>query len=156
MTTICHREKKMKIYLDACCLNRPFDDQSQSRIRLESEAVLIIMNRTYTGEWEWIGGEVLVAELENTPDIEKRMYLTELAAGVHTNILLTEIEINRANELEKLGFKSFDAMHIACSESAAADVFLTTDDKLLKKSESERDNLNVKIANPMSWLTEVI
>lgn len=123
---------------------------------MESEAILIIMNRMYAGEWEWIGSEVLVAELENTPDIERRIYLTELAAGVHTSILLTEIEINRANELERLGFKSFDAMHIACSETATADVFLTTDDKLLKKSESGRDNINVKIANPLSWLTEVI
>jgi len=115
-------------------LNRPFDDQSQNRIRLESEAVLIIMNRMYTGEWEWIGSEVLVAELEKTPDIEKRNYLTQLSAGVQTNVTLTEADIIRTDELENLGFKSFDAMHIACSESANADVFLTTDDKLLKKS----------------------
>jgi hypothetical protein len=31
----------LRIYLDACCLNRPFDDQTQERIRLESEAVLL-------------------------------------------------------------------------------------------------------------------
>lgn len=146
----------MKIDLDACCLNRPFDDQSQNRIRLESEAILIIMNRMYTGEWEWIGSEVLVAELENTPDIEKRTYLTQLSAGVQTNVTLTEVDIIRTNELENLGFKSFDAMHIACSESANADVFLTTDDKLLKKDEREIDNLNIRIANPLSWLTEIL
>lgn len=34
-----------KIYLDTCCLNRPFDDQTQERIRLESEAVLAILSR---------------------------------------------------------------------------------------------------------------
>ena len=107
----------MKIYLDACCLNRPFDDQSQNRIRLESEAILIIMNRMYNKEWEWVGSEVLVAELENTPDIEKRTYLTELSADVDTNVIVTEIEITRANEIENLGFKSFVAMHISCSES---------------------------------------
>ena len=32
-----------RIYLDVCCLNRPFDDQSQPRIRLESETILIIL-----------------------------------------------------------------------------------------------------------------
>ena len=32
-----------RIYLDVCCLNRPFDDQNQPRIRLESEAILIIL-----------------------------------------------------------------------------------------------------------------
>jgi len=146
----------MKIYLDACCLNRPFDDQNQNRIRLESEAILIIMNRMYSGEWEWIGSEVLVVELENTPDIEKRSYLTELVKGVHTNISLMEGEITRANELEKLGFKSFDAIHIACSESENADVFLTTDDKLLENAKREKDHLNIQIANPLSWLTEII
>jgi hypothetical protein len=26
----------MKIYLDVCCLNRPFDDQMQDRVRLAS------------------------------------------------------------------------------------------------------------------------
>jgi len=43
------------IYLDACCLNRPFDDQSQPRVHLESEAVLIILARLKTREWEWLG-----------------------------------------------------------------------------------------------------
>lgn len=33
----------MKIYLDACCLNRLFDDQTQDRIRLESEVVVLII-----------------------------------------------------------------------------------------------------------------
>ncbi|BAZ26615.1 hypothetical protein NIES4073_75230 [Kalymmatonema gypsitolerans NIES-4073] len=31
------------IYLDVCCLNRPFNDQTQERIRLEAEAVFIIL-----------------------------------------------------------------------------------------------------------------
>lgn len=32
----------MRIYLDNCCYNRPFDDQSQIRIALESQAKLYI------------------------------------------------------------------------------------------------------------------
>lgn len=146
----------MKIYLDACCLNRPFDDQAQNRIRLESEAVLIILDRMQNREWEWIGSEVLTAELENTPNIEKRNSLVRLSACVHTNKAVTESEISRAHELENIGFKSFDAMHISCSESAGADVFLTTDDKLLKRAEREKNNINVRIANPLSWLTEML
>lgn len=148
--------KNMKVYLDACCLNRPFDDQSQNRIRLESEAILIIINRLHSKEWEWIGSDVLVAELENTPDIEKRNYLKELAACVHLNVAVAKSEISRAAELEQFGFKAFDAMHIACAESAEADVFLTTDDKLLKNAQREQNNLHVKAANPLSWLTEII
>ena len=32
----------MKIYLDNCCFNRPFDDQTQLRIKLESEATRFV------------------------------------------------------------------------------------------------------------------
>jgi predicted nucleic acid-binding protein len=144
----------MKIYLDACCFNRPFDDQRQNRIRLESEAIILIMERMHNKEWEWVGSDVLIAELENTPDVEKRRYLMELAEWVHLHVELTKDMIARATELEQLGLKSFDAMHIACAESANADVFLTTDDKLLKTAQRERDNLYMTTANPLSWLTE--
>ena len=54
----------IKIYLDTCCLNRPFDDQTQERIRLEAEAVLAILSRIEKGEWDWIGSEVLIDEIE--------------------------------------------------------------------------------------------
>ena len=69
----------MKVYLDACCLNRPFDDQSQDRIRLESEAIIIILNLLYKGEWKWIGSEALEIEIENNPNIEKKNYLKRIA-----------------------------------------------------------------------------
>lgn len=35
----------MRVYLDNCCFNRPFDDQSQARVRLEAEARLEIQQR---------------------------------------------------------------------------------------------------------------
>ena len=140
--------------MDACCFNRPFDDQRQNRIRLESEAIILIIERMHNKEWEWVGSDVLTAELENTPDIEKRHYLMELAEWVHLHVELTEDVVARAMELEQSGLKSFDAMHVACAESANADVFLTTDDKLLRTALREGDNLHITIANPLSWLTE--
>jgi hypothetical protein len=42
----------MKIYLDVCCLNRPFDDQTQDRIRLETEAVMLILGRIAAKDWQ--------------------------------------------------------------------------------------------------------
>ena len=59
-----------------------------------------------------------------------------------------------AEQLEEVGFKSFDAMHIACAESEKADVFLTTDDKLLKLAKRNKKKLNIDIANPVLWLTK--
>ena len=47
------------VYLDACCLNRPFDNQAQDRIRLEAEAVLAILKRVEKGQWHALSSEVL-------------------------------------------------------------------------------------------------
>ncbi len=48
----------MRIYLDNCCFNRPFDDQSQLRIRIETEAKLyvqdLIRQGTLTLVWSYI------------------------------------------------------------------------------------------------------
>ena len=39
----------MQIYLDVCCINRPFDDQNQDRIHLEAEAVISILKHIDEG-----------------------------------------------------------------------------------------------------------
>ena len=46
------------IDLDVCCLNRPFDDQRQDRIRLAAEAVLLILGRCEVGAWQWVSSAV--------------------------------------------------------------------------------------------------
>jgi hypothetical protein len=48
-----------RIYLDNCCLNRAFDDQSQDRVKLETEAIAVVMRRITGHEWQWIGSSVL-------------------------------------------------------------------------------------------------
>ncbi len=42
----------MRIYLDNGCLNRPFDDQRQIRIRIETEAKLYIQEKIFNDEIE--------------------------------------------------------------------------------------------------------
>lgn len=38
-----------RIYLDACCLNRPFDEQTQPRIALETQSILSILSQCESG-----------------------------------------------------------------------------------------------------------
>lgn len=121
-----------KIYFDACCLNRPFDNQIQDRVKLETEAIVLILKHIKANEWSWIGSEILNFEINQTPDLERKNRLNLLANFVCNSILIEEKETKRAQELEKLGFHSFDALHLACAETANVDIFLTTDDKLLK------------------------
>jgi hypothetical protein len=53
----------MKIYLDVCCLNRPFDDQTQDRVHLEAEAILSIFRRLEKNDWTWISSSVVLYEV---------------------------------------------------------------------------------------------
>jgi hypothetical protein len=40
----------IRIYLDTCCFNRPFDDQIQARVRAETEAVRLILKAVARGD----------------------------------------------------------------------------------------------------------
>lgn len=69
----------MKIYLNACCLNCPFDDQRQPRIWSEAEAISLILQKLHQREWEWVGSEALMYELGPTVDVEHKERLLLLA-----------------------------------------------------------------------------
>ena len=146
----------MKIYLDVCCLNRPFDDQTQDRIHLESEAVLTILSRCQRGEWQLVGSQVIEFEISQIPDGERRQKVSILAGLVGLKVLIDEGIRRRAAELQNLGFKPFDALHISSAEKGNTDVFLTTDDNLLQKASQKDIIIKVKIVNPLKWLTEVV
>ena len=98
---------EMRLYLDNCCFNRPFDDQSNLRIKLESEAKLKIK------EWcEQINRWAAYA----ADDIQESVEL-----------------LSFAKNLRHYRFQKIDALHIASVITASADVFMTTDDGILKK-----------------------
>jgi len=145
-----------KVYLDTCCLNRPFDDQTQERVRLEAEAVLAILSRIEKGEWDWVGSEVLIDEIEQTPDTQKLSRAKLLSGFIQENVEIGEKEARRAKDLQKEGFQVFDALHLACAESAKADVFLSTDDRLLKLAKRMSKRLKTRVVNPLVWVEEMI
>jgi len=145
-----------KIYFDTCCLNRPFDDQTQERIRLESEAVLAVLSRIEKGEWDWIGSEVLMDEIEQTPDTQKLSRARLLSGFIKQTVEIGEAEVERSKELQGEGFKEFDSLHLACAENAKADVFLSTDDRLLKLAKRISNRLHIRVENPLAWVEEMI
>ena len=146
----------MKIYLDTCCLNRPFDDQGQERIRLETESIMIILARLSRKEWIWLGSQALDIEIDRSPDADQRSRMKRIAGFIGQVVAIEKKELNRASEIEKLGFGGFDAVHLACAESGKADLFLSTDDRLLKRAKRFAKKLRVKVANPLDWLKDVI
>jgi predicted nucleic acid-binding protein len=148
-------EQQYTIYMDVCCLNRPFDDWTQARIRLEAEAVLAIALRCQNQEWQLISSTALRAEISKTPDLSRRQRVMDSLIIAKSIIPVTEQILQRAKEIVPLGFKSFDAIHISCAESAQTDIFLTTDDRLLRNAQRHEANLSVRVSNPVIWLMEI-
>ena len=144
----------MKIYLDTCCLNRLSDRQIQKRIRQETEAVNIMLSNFRTKRWHWISSSILQFEINQNPDLDQRVSLTTLLQLRHQIVFVGGEEILRGEELEGLGFKKLDALHIACAESGNADIFLTTDDRMLRRAKRYRAQLRVRVENPYTWLQE--
>lgn len=142
------------IYLDVCCLNRPYDDQTQDRVRMEAEAVKTIMFRIGRGIWAGIRSEVTDFEIGKMEDLDRHLNIVSMLDAMSVRIVMDEADRTRANELQKLGFKAVDASHIASAEHARADIFLTTDDDLLKNATRHKEELRVRVANPLSWLRE--
>ena len=145
----------MKIYLDTCCLNRLSDRQIQERIRQETEAVNIMLSNFRTKRWHWISSSILQFEINQNPDLDQRVSLTTLLQLRHQIVFVGGEEILRGEELEGLGFKELDALHIACAESGNADTLLTTDDRMLRRAKRYRAQLRVRVENPYTWLQEI-
>ena len=145
-----------KVYLDVCCLNRPFDDQQRDRVHLEAEAVLLILKRCEAGEWQWISSAVVSYEVDNIPNQERRNRIKKILRGVKEVQPLSDTAVERGEELKGLGLKTYDALHVACAEQAAVEVLLTTDDGLVRAAARNVGKLKVPVKNPLTWLQEVL
>ena len=57
----------VKIYLDNCCYNRPFDNVSDSTIQLETTAKLFIQSLIKSGSITLVSSFVLYSEIYDNP-----------------------------------------------------------------------------------------
>jgi hypothetical protein len=145
----------MLLYLDLCCLKRPFDDQSQPRIRLESEAVLGLL-ALESSELRFVRSPALMLENSQNPIQERALRVGEwLSAQPPAAADLPALQ-QRTMELMKLGLKNFDALHIASAEQARADVMGSCDDQLLGAARRNSDRINVRIADIVELAREIL
>ena len=145
----------MRIYLDTCCLMRPYDDQSQPRIHMETLAVKVVLERIRVNKWIWVASDVLVGEVLQCPIEDRRvetlnkLEYADLLAG------FTKKTAILATELAKKGLDWVDAAHVASAELAACDFFLSTDDTLLKGCRRIDFKLRLKAINPVNAAMEI-
>ena len=143
---------KAKIYMDMCCFNRPYDDQQQTRIHLESLSKLHLQHMITTGELDFVWSFVLEYENSRNPfqlrkeTIRKFSYrCVQYIDESHADCIA-----KTAKTIMKSGVKEKDALHVACAIFASCDYFLTTDDRLLKYRTSQ-----LKIINPTQFINDM-
>lgn len=145
----------MRLYLDACCLNRPFDDQSQLRVRLETEAIRAVVQLCQEGDHVWLSSDLLQAELEQTPNLERQQLTLDLLSCASERVAATEGDYEHASQFAANGVSGFDAVHLAIAERMQCDFFLTTDDRLLRRSDRPTiPPLKLRMVNPLVWIQE--
>lgn len=121
------------IYIDVCSLSRPFDDQDYLRIRMETDAVTLILSRARQGIYRLLTSPVHLIEINAIEDAFERIQLLTLLEKLGENINVDMMETRkRAEELVNLGFGIADAAHVAFVEKSGAD-FISCDDRLIRK-----------------------
>ena len=149
-----HGDAVAKVYLDACALNCLTDDQRQSRIHTEAEAVekfLISYGSARLYGWPASFFRMRFAE-SNREGKNDALRLISLAGELFRP---NAVSIERAKTLEALGYGAFDALHLACGEQASVDVLFTTDDRFIRQVERRLGNLTVRVSNPVNWILEM-
>ncbi len=142
----------MKLYLDNCCFNRPFDDQSQIRIRLETEAKLKIQEGIITGRFQLVWSYILDYENEKNPYLERRIRIKRWKQYAVEDVEENSKIIKIAKELNQNGFHKIDSLHIACAIITKCKYFLTTDDQILRRTGVLKD---IKINDPIGFIKEI-
>lgn len=123
----------MLLYLDNSVLNRPFDDQRQPRIWLETLSFSFVMTLIEAGEAVLVHSPIHDLENGRNPFPLRQEWVEKCLRLAAQKVALSVGMKHRALELERSGFKALDALHLACAEAAGATHFLTCDDRLIRR-----------------------
>jgi predicted nucleic acid-binding protein len=142
----------MRVDLDNCCFNRPFDDQTKRRIRIEAEAKLYVQEMIRANALELAWSYVLDYENDANPFPERRAAIAgwrELAVcDMDESAKILDLQLR----YEAFGLKPADRLHLACAVAAGCEVFLTTDDGVLRRQGRVPD---IRILDPAAFVREL-
>jgi predicted nucleic acid-binding protein len=139
----------LKVYLDNCVFNRPFDYQEKLSVRLETEAKLYIQQKIKDKEIQLIWSYILDYENSFNPYEERKEAISLWKNHASIDIEESNELLHYAEEILKIGIKSKDALHIASAFTAKADYFITTDKELIKKTTKLG---NLSCINPVNFI----
>lgn len=139
----------MRVYLDNCCFNRPFDNQDHIRIRLETDAKLFVQELCRNHELDLVWSYILEYENGQNPFDERRSAIEHWRLIAKDDIDSSAEVKEIARQVGVLGIKSKDALHVACAVVGFCEYFLTTDDLILKKL---KEYSLIKVITPIQFV----
>jgi predicted nucleic acid-binding protein len=142
----------MKLYLDLCVYNRPFDHQGQERIALETSSFIYILEMIEKGVYSVIVSEALLYENSKNTDEQRKVRVANYLQLAQEIISINNSDMDRVKVLKGLGFSDIDALHIALAEKSEADYFITCDDEITKVYKQHQNIIKVRVVG----LTEFI
>jgi hypothetical protein len=142
------------IYLDSCALNRPFDDQTVARNRVEAQAVVVLLEAVAAGRVNLISSQVLDYENARNPFPNRREEVAAILATARMAVGIDARLAARARAIEAQGISGLDALHIAAAERAGARWFVTCDDGIIRLARSGRLSIRVEAVSPRDLLDE--
>ena len=154
-TLFCDKLRTMsgkRVYFDACSWCRPYDDLSQPRIYLESEAVLESLHLCKSNSWTIAASEIIEVELLRIKNTDKLENVKGLYQAAGEYLTLTDEIKALARQFQQRGIREFDSLHLATAENNNYDFLLTTDDRF--RYTACKIPLKVKVRNPVEWLLE--
>jgi hypothetical protein len=138
-----------KVYLDNCCYNRPYDDQNQLRVEIETKAKLSIQEQITNGELDLVISFMSELENDDNPFEERRQSIAGFFSYSSTNVQSNDELKTLASEIVSNGLKPEDATHVASAIFAKCDYLFTTDDRILKYKDDR-----IRIMNPTDFIIE--
>ena len=151
---------QLTLYLDINLYCRPFNDQTQLRISLETRAVDIILDEARRQRYKIYWSYVLHAENSLNQNLIERRIVTEQSTSSCVCSILPRDDIRLlASQIQTLSLiKRYDAEHIACAELAGCDYLLTGDDRLLRQFNRLKVQrvlpLRIVLQNPIDFLQD--
>ncbi|MDR3184208.1 MAG: hypothetical protein LBT49_02235 [Prevotellaceae bacterium] len=140
----------MRLYLDSCAFNRPFDDQNQLKIKLETEAKLFIQQGILNNRYELVWSYILEYENNQNKFNDRRNAIHEWKHIAKIHCIENDKIIEYAKKLALKNIRTKDALHIACSVYTKADYLITTDRQLFNLRLND-----IKIVNPLTFINEL-
>jgi hypothetical protein len=144
----------VRVYLDLCCLKRPFDSQAHPVVRLETEAVLALLGAPVE-RMTLIRSAVHALENSyNTVKTRREAVADWISRGPLVPVKVPELR-PRTEFLVSLGLSKFDGLHLATAELSSASVFVTVDYPLLNRLRRNESALKVRASDPVRLVEEV-